>query len=174
MITPSAWSKLYRRECIKDIQFPKGKLCEDILYTTKAFYRAKKVIYIDRELYFYRNRPGSIMTESTVINRRIKEEIEQYEARIDFLREKREEDLMELCCYELYRRIQLRYCEVSKKETNLNELTIELLHKMKQYREIAKKVNRKRLWKYSYREKVKMRISLSSPQLYSVLSNIIN
>lgn len=173
LITPSAWSKLYRRDCIQGLQFPKGKLCEDIVYTTKAFYNAKKVVYVDRELYFYRNRPGSIMTEKSVINRRIREEIEQYEDRIAFLKEKKEDKLVALCCYELYKRMQLRYCDISKNGTKLSEITTELLDKMQKYREVAKKVAKEQQYKISYKDRVKMSISLCSPKLYGWFSKVV-
>lgn len=172
LITPSAWSKLYQRECIKGLQFPKGKLCEDIVYTTKAFYNAKKISYVDRELYFYRNRPGSIMTEKSVISRRIREEIEQYEERIIFLKDQKEDELVELCCYELYKRIQLRYCEAIKSGIKPSEVTAELLDKMGKYRKVAKKVAKELQHRNSYKDRFKMIISLNSPRLYCWFSSV--
>lgn len=173
LITPSAWSKLYRKDCIQGLEFPKGKLCEDIVYTTKAFYNAAKVIYVGRELYFYRNRPGSIMTDKSVIKRRIREEIEQYESRIAFLKDKEENQLVELCCYELYKRMQLRYCEVMKSGTKSDEIIKELSDKMRNYRSVSKKVAKERQHRISYKEKFKMSVSLYSPGLYCWFSRIV-
>jgi len=55
------WNKLYRREVIGDISFPKGRMNEDDFWTYQIFGRAKRVAGIDAVLYNYFQRPGSIM-----------------------------------------------------------------------------------------------------------------
>lgn len=64
-----SWNKLYRRELFKDIEFPVGKKHEDSLTTYKILAKAKTVIYIDKPLYFYVQRPGSIMEQAEVEKR---------------------------------------------------------------------------------------------------------
>lgn len=59
-ITYCVWSKLFRKDIIKDMEFPEGKTYEDILYTTKAAINAKGCIYKNVKLYNYRIREGSI------------------------------------------------------------------------------------------------------------------
>lgn len=59
-ITVSVWDRLYRRELIDGMKFPVGKCYEDILFSTKAIIKASKIVYIDKELYNYRVRKGSI------------------------------------------------------------------------------------------------------------------
>ncbi|MBR6965248.1 glycosyltransferase [Candidatus Saccharibacteria bacterium] len=56
-----SWNKLYRRELFKDIKFPIGKKHEDSLTTYKILAAAKTVVYLDKPLYFYVQRSGSIM-----------------------------------------------------------------------------------------------------------------
>ena len=63
------WNKLYRREVIADIMFPKGKTNEDEFWTYQAFGNAKKVAKISDVLYFYFQRPGSIMSETYSLKR---------------------------------------------------------------------------------------------------------
>ena len=60
----SAWGKLYKTELFKEngIYYPKGKLYEDIATTYKVFLKAKKIVFINRNLYFYRQRSDSIMS----------------------------------------------------------------------------------------------------------------
>lgn len=58
--TYSVWDRIYRWDIIRDLKFPKGKCYEDIVFTTKAVLKAKRVAYINRELYNYRLRNGSI------------------------------------------------------------------------------------------------------------------
>lgn len=63
------WNKLYRRETIGDIVFPKGKTNEDEFWTYQVFGNAKKVARISDILYFYFQRPGSIMGETYSLKR---------------------------------------------------------------------------------------------------------
>ena len=63
------WNKLYRREVIADILFPKGKTNEDEFWTYRVFGNAKKVSKISDVLYFYFQRPGSIMGETYSLKR---------------------------------------------------------------------------------------------------------
>lgn len=58
----SAWNKLYRRECWKELRFPKGKLCEDAFTTYLLVDKARKIVQIPNALYNYRIRESSIMT----------------------------------------------------------------------------------------------------------------
>lgn len=58
---PVAWNKLYKKEIIADIRYPKGKLHEDEFTTYKYFYNAKRLIYVDTAKYNYdRRREDSI------------------------------------------------------------------------------------------------------------------
>lgn len=50
---PNAWNKLYKREVIGDIRYPKGKIHEDEYTTYKYFYNAKKLAYVDISKYNY-------------------------------------------------------------------------------------------------------------------------
>ena len=63
------WNKLYRREVIADILFPKGKTNEDEFWTYRVFGNAKKAAKISDVLYFYFQRPGSIMGETYSLKR---------------------------------------------------------------------------------------------------------
>lgn len=58
---PVAWNKLYKREVLGDIRYPKGKLHEDEFTTYKYFYNASKLAYVDVSKYNYdRTREDSI------------------------------------------------------------------------------------------------------------------
>ena len=63
------WNKLYRKEVIADILFPKGKTNEDEFWTYQVFGNAKTVTKIPDILYFYFQRPGSIMGETYSLKR---------------------------------------------------------------------------------------------------------
>lgn len=57
-----AWNKLYKVELFANIRYPKGKLHEDVFTTYKVLGTARRVTYIDRPLYRYVHRSGSIMS----------------------------------------------------------------------------------------------------------------
>ena len=63
------WNKLYRRDVIADILFPKGKTNEDEFWTYQVFGNAKKVAKISDVLYSYFQRPASIMGETYSLKR---------------------------------------------------------------------------------------------------------
>lgn len=55
------WNKLYRAALFSEIRFPEGKLHEDEATTFLLLYQAKKIVYYNKPLYYYLDRPGSIM-----------------------------------------------------------------------------------------------------------------
>lgn len=80
----SACAKLYKSELFDGIQFPVGKLYEDIATTYKLINKSKKICYIDTPIYAYRrNRVGSITQESFNIRRL--ELISSYSAFYDYV-----------------------------------------------------------------------------------------
>lgn len=59
-----AWSKLYKRSFFDDVEYPKGKLYEDVRTTYKLFLKSDVVVSIEDCLYHYRQRSGSIVRGS--------------------------------------------------------------------------------------------------------------
>lgn len=68
-IKQMVWNKLYRKEVIKNILFPVGKINEDEYWSYKIFGNAKKIIKIHDILYFYRQQPESIMGKDYSLKR---------------------------------------------------------------------------------------------------------
>lgn len=58
---------IYKRDFLleNNLYFLDGILHEDSLFTPKVYLKAKRVKYIDRAFYFYRQRSGSIMSKVT-------------------------------------------------------------------------------------------------------------
>ena len=56
-----AWNKLYRAEVWKLLHYPEGRLHEDEFVPHRLFWRCDKVVCVDKVLYNYRSRNGSIM-----------------------------------------------------------------------------------------------------------------
>ena len=61
--TRPVWGKLFRRSVIGNKRFIEGHIFEEVRFSTDTFLSARKIIYADKSLYFYKVRNGSIMTE---------------------------------------------------------------------------------------------------------------
>ena len=59
-ISESVWDKLFLRSMFSDIRFPEGEINEDTCVVVRLLMQSRKVVFLDRELYFYRKRTGSI------------------------------------------------------------------------------------------------------------------
>lgn len=57
---PAAWNKLYRRESIGDLRFPKGLWFEDVAFYHCLFPRVRIIASVDEPGVLYRQREGSI------------------------------------------------------------------------------------------------------------------
>ena len=60
-IYQTVWNKLYRREMVEGIPFEKGKYHEDDFWTYQVFDRMERLAVVQRPLYRYLQRSGSIM-----------------------------------------------------------------------------------------------------------------
>lgn len=58
------WNKLYHRNLWNEIEFPKGRIHEDEATTYLLLDKAKKAVFVEEALYFYRQSPGSIMQKA--------------------------------------------------------------------------------------------------------------
>ena len=54
------WNKMFHRSIFEHVTFPKGELYEDIKPMYQAFKSVNHIAYVNKALYFYRNRPDSI------------------------------------------------------------------------------------------------------------------
>lgn len=55
----AVWNKLYKREVIGNTRF-QGKTNEEILFNYKCFLKSNRIVYTNKNLYYYRNTPNSI------------------------------------------------------------------------------------------------------------------
>lgn len=60
----AVWSKLFKKETIKSLSFPKGMIHEDHLYDAQAFLNCRTFAYLNVALYYHRNRENSITTSA--------------------------------------------------------------------------------------------------------------
>lgn len=66
-----AWGKLFRRNVLAGVEFPAGVKHEDEFVLYRLLHRARRTVVTAEGLYFYRQRPGSIMTTEFGIGSRL-------------------------------------------------------------------------------------------------------
>lgn len=82
-----AWNKLYEKACFEQIRYPKGKLHEDEFVVHLLLDTQKAVAVVPQILYYYRQRPDSIMGRCDYeTNMAHSEEVEAFEDRVRFYR----------------------------------------------------------------------------------------
>lgn len=82
--TVVAWNKLYKRDLFENISYPIGKIHEDEGTTYKLYYRANKITYTNRALYYYRTTPNSITTSK--FNKKRLDIIDVYDEKVEFIK----------------------------------------------------------------------------------------
>lgn len=63
------WNKLYKMELVRNIPFLKGKLNEDEFWTYQIFGQAHRITKVNKPLYCYLQRVGSIMSQGYSMGR---------------------------------------------------------------------------------------------------------
>lgn len=98
------WNKLYKSDIAFKIPFAKGKLNEDEFWTYQIFGQAERVTKINKPMYFYLQRSGSIMGEGFNLRRldalEAKAERQKYiEANFPNLEKQAKTDLFATCIF---------------------------------------------------------------------------
>ena len=62
LVCVSAWGKLYKKEIFESLRFPVRKLYEDTYIIADTILKSKKYIHVNKPLYFYIKRSGSIVS----------------------------------------------------------------------------------------------------------------
>lgn len=97
------WTKLFKKECFKQLRFPDGKNYEDVAISIKCFEKADKIVYINKKEYYYLHRDDGIDHTKT---------------------EKNVNDAIQIA-YERYKYVKERYPEM--KQYNVYALIVRLL-----------------------------------------------
>lgn len=111
VIYNSVWSKLFERKLVEGMVFPKGRNSEDIMYTTRAFCKARQAVYLDQCFYHYvRDREGSIMNEKRN-ERMFRDEIPFWREHISCIRQMVSQQMADLAGYHFQRRLLFYYVD---------------------------------------------------------------
>lgn len=166
VIYNSVWSKLFSKKLVEDMTFPVGHNSEDIMYTTKAFCRLKRAVYIDESLYNYvLDRDGSIMNDKN-INRMFDDELPFWKEHIAYIKQNVSDDMGERAAYSFYRRLLFYFIDL-KSDKNTRAYAKRIVNEL-----MTSKADIKRIYKHSYisiGDKARMKTMLVSPSLYYTL-----
>lgn len=77
-----AWNKLYKKDVIRNLRFPVGKIHEDEFFSYKVMSNANKLVLVPNAIYFYRQRTGSIMQKWSIKHLDV---LEAFKERMDFM-----------------------------------------------------------------------------------------
>lgn len=165
LIYNSVWSKLFAEPLIRGMRFPVGKNSEDIMFTTKAFCKMERLVYLDTAYYNYvLDREGSIMNEKAG-ERRLKDEIPFWREQIAYIRDAGMPELSDKAAYHFYRRMLFYYIDLmERKQTRRFAGEI-----VKQLREDKKNGTIGRIYGKDYvaaGDKVRMKLALMLPGAY--------
>lgn len=116
LIQNAAWNKLFKKELLRELRFPVGKLYEEIVFTTKLLHEADRVVYLNQGYYNYVvDRVGSIMNAG--VNSRIfTDQIPLYYEKRNYLESIGRDDFVKIHNFYFYKRLLLHYLELQKKK----------------------------------------------------------
>ena len=165
----SVWSKLFAREVVEGVLFPVGKNSEDIMYTTRAFCKLDKAVYIDECLYNYvLDREGSIMNVNRT-ERMYGDEIPFWREHIAYIRQHVSDQMGDMAAYYFYRRMLSYYMELSQISATRDAARRIATMMKKEKKEVL------RVYQNAYEGKgdvVRMRIFLISPAGYKGINRL--
>ena len=128
VIYNSVWSKLFHRDLVSGALFPKGRNSEDIMYTTRAFCKVERAVYLDQCFYHYvLYREGSIMNEAD--NKRMfDDEIPFWREHIACIRQMVSPQMADLAGYHFQRRLLFYYIDArnAKNKEAVSRLAAEM------------------------------------------------
>ena len=133
-----AWGKLYHMSLftIFKIEYPVGKIHEDIFTTYKLIYLSQNIVFVDYIGYFYRIRKDSIMTSSFNLSRLAI--LDAREEACDFFLKNHEITTFNLALNAFLREFVILYSELSECKTNF-DFRKEKKQLMKKYNSALKK-----------------------------------
>lgn len=164
VIYNSVWSKLFRRDLVDGMFFPKGRNSEDIMYTTRAFCMSVKAVYLDTCFYHYViDREGSIMNAAGA-ERMFRDEIPFWREHIECIGDMVSAWMADLARYHLQRRLLFYYIDAVNCKNK--EAAERLIAEIKTDKDAMDRVYKSGI--VSRGDRLRMALFLLSPSLYIV------
>lgn len=161
-----ACNKLYKRNLLEKVRFPLGKIHEDEFFIYKVLYEANKISYINRKMYYYRQRENSIMN-SRLTKKRL-DAFQAFDERIEFIKNKINDKELYSMSISSYYKFIIAFYILYKKDNYNDYITIKQI-----------KVKANEIYKIYFKiskESLKLKIIYSSfyinPILYTFIEKI--
>ncbi|MDE7324434.1 MAG: glycosyltransferase [Lachnospiraceae bacterium] len=165
IIYNSVWSKLFERELVRGMVFPKGRNSEDIMYTTRAFCKADRAVYLDRSFYHYViDREGSIMNAAGV-ERIFRDEIPFWREHIACINETVSAQMADFARYHFQRRLLFYYMDAV--DTGNRETALRLVSEIKKDRDEMDRVYGSGM--VAKGDRMRRKLFMISPPLYAAV-----
>ncbi len=165
----SVWSKLFKRDLVKDYRFPVGKKSEDIMYTTKAFCNMNSCVYIDKALYNYVcDREGSIMAVKNG-KHMLEDELPFFREGVEYIREHVSEKLGDKAFYHYCKRIMLYFLDYMRLDGG-KHYALALADLLRDEKREIIQVYEEPFVKRG--DRVRMNLMLKSPRLYYMFADL--
>jgi glycosyltransferase involved in cell wall biosynthesis len=165
----SVWSKLFKRDLVKDYRFPVGKKSEDIMYTTKAFCNMNSCVYIDKALYNYVcDREGSIMAVKNG-KHMLEDELPFFREGVEYIREHVSEELGDKAFYHYCKRIMLYFLDYMRTDDG-KYYAFALADMLRDEKREIIQVYEEPFVKRG--DRVRMNLMLKSPRLYYMFADL--
>lgn len=130
VMTVIACNKLYKRSLFREIRYPVGKINEDEAIIHLLLVQCKKIGYTTAQLYYYYQRPTSIMNDYKVENLKV---FEYFEERGKYFHEKHLTKLEHYNNYMLCFQAGYHYNRIPKQMENAKEIKKDLKNRIKYY-----------------------------------------
>lgn len=153
LVTVVAWNKLYRKSALpKDFSFPKGRIHEDEYTSYRLLYPLSKVVYLNQNYYYYRQRKDSIMHTDFSLKRldalpAMKEAVDYFEKQNDiFLMKEAVKRYLNnlMTMYDTVKR------ELSEEQTALQSLKEQYIQSYEKYKDTIKQIPLRRRLLYHW------------------------
>lgn len=163
----SVWSKLFHRDLVDGVLFPVGRNSEDIVYTTKAFCKTSKAVYVDECLYNYvLDRADSIMNVKAE-ERMFRDEIPFWKEHIACIREQVSEEMGDLAAYHFYRRMLSYYLRYAKLQQSTALKIVNVIYEDREQINCLYSKNN-----IARGDRIRMQIFLKSPRVYRIIERL--
>lgn len=156
------WNKMYDIQLFKNIRYPVGKIHEDEFTIYKIFYDVENVAILNKYYYNYRQNENSITGKKFNIKRLDK--IEAYEQRLEFFKQKNENELYQLALMSYLLEVREAYMNTKKYIDNSKDIQLGLVKKYRANYKFILIDKNVRIMK-----KLKMLIFFVSPEMFYIL-----
>jgi len=169
VIYNSVWSKLFRRTLVEGVEFPKGRNSEDIMYTTRAFCKLERAVYLDACLYHYvLDREGSIMNVSRG-ERMFRDELPFWREHIALIGASVSKEMADFASYHFWRRLLFYYVDFKNAQKTGDKTAARYAKRLvEEIRRDTKEIKRVyREQTVSRGDRARMKLFLFRPSLYA-------